>query len=248
MNVRTLALVSAFALVLPAVASAQRATGRAVPRTQAENSPAFRTGYDRGLRTGEEDGRSNRQFNYENKSDYRSGDAGWNRNYGDREGWRVDFRLGFERGYRDGYGRYRPGAGNYGGYGNSGGYGRDGSYGDWRPGAGGPPPWANGRGRGRGGYQGGGYQYNEIAFRNGFTDGYEEGLKAGRGRDRFDPVREGRYRDGDHGYNRNYYGTRDIYKLRYREAFIEGYEYGYNDGRRYDNRNYNNGRPSWWPW
>lgn len=238
MTARTLALVSAFALVLPAAANAQRAGGgprpQAVPRAQSENSPAFRSGYERGTRSGEEDGRRNSRFDYESKSEYRSGDAGWNRNYGDRESWRFDFRLGFQRGYSDGFSRYRGGSG---GYGNYGGYGRDDG---WRPGTGGPPPWANGRGRGRGGYQ-----YTDIAFRNGFTEGYEEGLKAGRDRQRFDPIGEGRYRDGDRGYNRNY-GDRNFYRIRYREGFREGYEHGYEDGRRYGRTN--NSRPGWWPW
>ena len=242
MNARTLALMSALALALPVAANAQRpGVERAVPRggNQTENSPAFRNGLERGTRIGEEDGRANRQFDFERNSEYRSGDRGWNRNYGDRESWRFNFRLGFERGYREGYGRYRPG---YGGYGNSGGYGGYGRDDGWRPGAGGPPPWANGRGRGRGGYQ-----QTDLAFRNGFTDGYDEGLKDAQRRDRFDPTDEGRYRSGDHGYNNRYGYSRDAYRLRYREGFREGYEYGFEEARRYGYRN-NSGRPSWWPW
>lgn len=248
----------ALALLTPlAVVNAQAQTQRAVPRDSQtyRNSQAYNEGYTRGTRAGSDDGQRNREYNYANKSDYRNGDAGYRREYGDRERYRVDFRLGFEFGYREGYGRYRPG---YGGYGRNDDYGRYDPYGrndGWRPGTGGPPPWANGRARGRGrggyqggGYQGGGYQYNELAFRNGFTDGYEAGLKDGRDRRRFEATSEGRYRDGDRGYNRDYYGSRDIYRLRYREAFIEGYEYGYEDGRRYDSRNYNNNRPWWWPW
>lgn len=223
MNVRLLALASALALVLPAAANAQRQGGgppRAVPRAQ--ESPAYRAGYERGVRGGEDDGRRNQRFDFESKSDWRGGDYGYRRDYGDRNRYRIDFRLGFEFGYREGYGRYR------------------GNGGQWRPGSGGPPPWANGRGRGAGGYQ-----RTDLAFRSGFTDGYEAGLKDARDRRRFDPIGEGRYRDGDRGYNRNY-GSRDFYKIRYREGFREGYEHGYDDGFRYG-RNYN-GRPSWWPW
>ena len=243
------ASILAVALLAPCAASVAHAqVQRAVPR----NSQGYNEGYERGSRAGADDGQRNRPQDYASKSDYRNGDSGWRREYGDRERYRIDFRLGFEFGYREGYGRYRPGYGSdsygrgndqYGQYGRNDPYGRNDG---WRPGAGGPPPWANGRGRGRG--NAGGYQYNELAFRNGFTDGYEAGLRDGRNRDRFDPVREGRYRDGDRGYNRNYYGSRDIYRVRYRQAFIEGYEYGFNDGRRYDSRNYNNGRPWWWPW
>ncbi len=241
---------SLFAVVLLtplAVASTHAQTGRAVPRgnsqvyNQAYNSQAYNTGYDRGSRAGADDGQRNRDFNFVNKSDYRSADSGYRREYGDRERYRSDFRLGFESGYRDGYSRYRPAYGN-GGYGN-GGYD---PYGDrnggWRPGTGGPPPWANGRARGRGGYQ------TDAAYQTGFTDGYEAGLDDGRDRRRFDPVGEGRYRSGDRGYNGNY-GSRDAYKYRYREAFREGYEDGYGDGQRYDSRTTrNDGRPTWWPW
>src|SRR5689334_8510605 len=113
------------ALIVPIAATTAHAQiqGRAVPR----NSQAYSEGYERGTRAGSDDGQRNREFNYQNKSDYRNGDSGYRREYGDRDRWRVDFRLGFELGYREGYSRYRP---NYGGYGNSG-YG-NGGYGNGR--------------------------------------------------------------------------------------------------------------------
>ena len=49
MNVRTLALVSAMAVALPMTAAAQSRVPQAGPRIQTQ-SPAFRTGFDRGLR------------------------------------------------------------------------------------------------------------------------------------------------------------------------------------------------------
>ena len=223
MNTRTLALMAAIALATPVLANAQR--GGWTPRgdDRAIETPAYRSGYERGVRGGEDDGRRSQRYDYASKSDYRSGDPGYRRDYGDRDRYRFEFRLGFEFGYRSGYDRFRPG------------YARDDG---WRPGRGGPPPWANARGRG-------GYQIRDYAFRVGFTDGYDEGLRAARDRRRFDPVSEGRYRSGDHSYNRSY-GSRDAYRLRYREAFREGYQHGYDDGFRYDGRN--TGRPSWWPW
>jgi hypothetical protein len=227
MNVRTLALVSAMAVVLPTTAAAQSRLPQAGPRIQTQ-SPAFRTGFDRGVRVGQEDGRRNDRFDYASESEYRNADTGYNRSYGDRERYRTEFRQGFETGYREGYGRYQSGSGGYG----TGGYG---GYDDgtWRPGAGGPPPWANGRGRGQGNGNGNGsWQRNDLAFQNGFTDGYDEGLKTVRDRDRFDPVSEGRYRSGDRGYKSNY-GSKDTYKARYREAFRQGYQTGYEDGQRY---------------
>jgi flagellar biosynthesis/type III secretory pathway protein FliH len=83
----------------------------------------------------------------------------------------------------------------------------------------------------------------DLAFRNGEEDGYKEGLHDGERGDRFDPVRERRYRAGDSGYDRRY-GSRELYKDRYRDAFRRGYERGYQDGRRYDRRNPSRG---WWP-
>ena len=90
----------------------------------------------------------------------------------------------------------------------------------------------------------------DLAFENGENDGYKEGLKDGEKGDRFDPVREKRYRSGDHGYDKRY-GSRELYKDRYRDGYRRGYELGYQDGRRYDRRDsdrYRNRQgPSWWP-
>ena len=90
----------------------------------------------------------------------------------------------------------------------------------------------------------------DLAFENGENDGYKEGLKDGEKGDRFDPVREKRYRSGDHGYDKRY-GSRELYKDRYRDGYRRGYELGYQDGRRYDrrdsDRNRNRQGPSWWP-
>jgi hypothetical protein len=68
MNTRTLALVSAMAVALPMTAAAQSRLPQAGPRIQTQ-SPAFRTGFDRGLRVGEEDGRRNSRFDYASKSE-----------------------------------------------------------------------------------------------------------------------------------------------------------------------------------
>ena len=61
--------------------------------------------------------------------------------------------------------------------------------------------------------------------------GFEAGERAVRNRDRFDPVREKRYREGDHGYERQW-GSRDDYQREYRAAFQRGYETGYRGYRR----------------
>lgn len=88
----------------------------------------------------------------------------------------------------------------------------------------------------------------DVAFRTGEEDGYKEGLRDGERGDRFDPVREKRYRSGDHGYDRRY-GSKEAYKDRYRIGFRRGYEDGYQDGRRYDRNdrfNRRNQPPRWW--
>jgi flagellar biosynthesis/type III secretory pathway protein FliH len=225
MKIRQLALLSALALAVPAAvpidAQAQWGGGAQVP--------AYREGYDRGLRAGEEDSRRNQSFDFTDESDYRRADAGYRSQYGNRDRYRADFRRGYEEGYRAGYGRY----------------GYDDRYDTGRRGA--TPPWSNGRGWARGRARGdspygpyGAPGYNDLAFTTGYNDGYEAGLDDGRDRRRNDPIAEGRFRSADHGYRREY-GTREAYKIRYRDAFRQGYERGYNDGRR------NTGTRWWWP-
>src|SRR5437773_2143876 len=73
--------------------------------------------------------------------------------------------------------------------------------------------------------------YGSPAAQNGYRDGLEAGRKDARDRERFDPVRAKRYRDGDHDYD-NRYGSRDVYKREYRAAFEQGYREGYGAVRR----------------
>jgi hypothetical protein len=90
----------------------------------------------------------------------------------------------------------------------------------------------------------------DLAFNTGENDGYKEGLKDGEKGDRFDPVREKKYRSADSGYDKRY-GSKEAYKNRYRDGYRRGYELGYQDGRRYDrrdsDRNRNRQGSSWWP-
>jgi flagellar biosynthesis/type III secretory pathway protein FliH len=217
MGIRSVALISVLALATPvALLDAREQWG--APGLQ----QAYNEGYQRGVRSGEDDGRRGESFNYTDESDFRRADAGYRREYGNVEWYRNEFRRGFETGYRAGYDRY--------GY-------------DRRTGRQGPPPWSNGRGNGQYGRNDdyGRYNQNDLAVQTGFNDGYERGLDDGRDRRRNDPIGESRYRSGDHGYDRRY-GSREAYKINYREAFRQGYARGYNDARRYDNS-----RPRWWP-
>jgi hypothetical protein len=68
--------------------------------------------------------------------------------------------------------------------------------------------------------------YVSLAERNGYRDGVEAGRDDARHRERFDPVRAKRYRQGDHDYDRRY-GSRDEYRREYRSAFERGYREGY---------------------
>jgi hypothetical protein len=211
LGVRHLALTAMFAIAVPASSAEAQQWGLPQPWGQSASSPAYNTGYSRGLSAGEEDGRRGQSFNYADETDYRRADAGYRSQYGNRDRYRNDFRRGFEVGYRSGFDRYnrRPGVPTNPGYpGYPGNRGGDYGYGNSWPGS----------------------RY-DLARENGYTDGYNEGLKDGRDRHRFDPIAESRYRNGDHGYER-WYGSKDAYKIGYRDAFRQGYERGYDEGRR----------------
>ena len=82
----------------------------------------------------------------------------------------------------------------------------------------------------RGGARARDYRYESYGGRVGFEKGYEDGLKRGRRDgdrgDRFDPTRDGRYREGDHGY-KSRYGPRSLYVRSYRRGYEEGYRDGF---------------------
>ena len=204
-------------------------------------SIATTEGYSRGVQAGEDDARRGDAFDYTDESDYRRGDAGYRSQAGNRDRYAIEFRRAFADGYAAGYDRGRTGR-NFPG-------GRDAGRGGWDGRGSGPQDY--GRGGGPGGYGRGTYR-NDVALLAGVNDGYEAGLDDGRDGRRFDPVGERRYRSADHGYDRRY-GSRDAWKVRYREGFTRGYEEGFNDGRqyggrydgRYDRRPIN--RPWWWP-
>jgi len=76
---------------------------------------------------------------------------------------------------------------------------------------------------------------SDPAYARGETDGYRRGFDDGHEGDRYDPTREGSYRDGDAGYFKKY-GARDAYRRNYRDGFRHGYEDGYRDGARTPDR------------
>ena len=88
--------------------------------------------------------------------------------------------------------------------------------------------------RRRGGYAGrGGRRYGgsygrsaNPATARGFDDGYKAGRDDGNDGDRYNPIGARDYRDGENGYDRRF-GTREQWKIAYREGFKIGYERGY---------------------
>jgi hypothetical protein len=206
-----------------------------------DSQVAYDNGYRAGYDQGQRDVRSRDRYDYRRADRYRSGDAGYNGRYGDRDDYRRVFRDGFQAGYDAGY------YGRSGGYSSRDPYGRypntypgnrypdnrypDNRYPDSRYPNGSYP---NGR-YPNGGYGNGGY-YNSEAADRGYREGVEKGRHDAKNRDRFDPRGEKWYREGDRGYNSRY-GSREQYKAEYRRAFEQGYEQGYRDyGGVYNNR------------
>jgi len=168
---------------------------------------AYDYGYREGQQEGQNDARRGRDFSYARHDEYRDADQGYRRSEGDREYYRRSYRQGFQTGYTEAYNRAR------------GGYGRD----QGRVYPSGYPNYP----QNRGGYG----SYGSPAAQNGYRDGLEAGRNDARDRERFDPVRTKRYREGDHDYNGRY-GSRDDYKREYRAAFEQGYREGYGAVRR----------------
>ena len=172
---------------------------------------AYDYGYREGLEQGNNDARRNRSFSPERHGEFRDADDGYHRGDGDRSFYRQNYRQGFQVGYRESYNRLARSNGGYGVYGNRGGVYGGPVYQDPRV----VTP--------RGGY-------GNYAAQVGYRDGFDAGRNDARDRNRFDPVRSKRYRDGDHDYN-NRYGDRDLYKRDYRAAFEQGYREGYGQVR-----------------
>jgi hypothetical protein len=102
-------------------------------------------------------------------------------------------------------------------------YGDGSSDGRWGPSQRGSR-WPNERYPNEGGW------YGNVAFDNGYRDGYQKGVEDVRDDDRFDPGRHGRYKSADRGYDSRY-GSKDFYRDSYREGFTAGYSQGYREYR-----------------
>jgi hypothetical protein len=207
-------IIAGLCIAAPACATQTYGYRRAGAYERELQRRAYDNGYRDGIRAGEKDGRNGRTFSYNRHDDWRDADDGYHRDYGDRDFYRRSFRSGFENGYSEGYNRYASSYGRYPG----------GRYpGNTYPTYPNYPSRDGGYAIPRGGLS--------PASANGYRDGLEAGRNDARDRNRFDPVRSKRYREGDHDYD-NRYGSRDAYKQEYRAAFQQGYEDGYRGVRR----------------
>jgi len=82
---------------------------------------------------------------------------------------------------------------------------------------------------------------NDLAFDNGYADGYEKGLDDGQHAREVNPTRHAWYRAADRNYDPSY-GSRAQYANVYRDGFKAGYQAGHADGRQYGKSD-----GSWWP-
>lgn len=67
---------------------------------------AYDNGFRDGARHGADDARSRRDYRFDRDRDFRRGDDGYHREFGDRDFYRREFRRGYEAGYADGYRRF----------------------------------------------------------------------------------------------------------------------------------------------
>jgi hypothetical protein len=74
------------------------------------------------------------------------------------------------------------------------------------------------------------------AYSVGYKDGYDKGRDDADDNDRYDPARHGRFKSADHDYEREY-GSKEQYRIVYRDGFRAGYDAGY--------REWNGGRQRW---
>lgn len=86
-------------------------SGDAAERVR-RDSPAYQSGYDRGLSEGRQAGREDRQINrwdLEGQRELEQADAGYQPSLGPRADYQAGYRAGFRAGYQQGFGPREPG-------------------------------------------------------------------------------------------------------------------------------------------
>jgi hypothetical protein len=86
-----------------------------------------------------------------------------------------------------------------------------------------------------------GNQIYRVAQDYGYRDGINQGAEDARDRDRYAPDRASNYKKATNGYNSDY-RNKEGYKQAYRDAFVRGYDEGYNRYGYNNNRNNRNNR------
>ena len=72
----------------------------------ADESPAYRAGYERGRQEGIQAGREDkpRAWDLEGQRELETADSGYEPRFGERTEYQAGYRAGFRRGYREGFG------------------------------------------------------------------------------------------------------------------------------------------------
>ncbi len=200
-NSRTLVLVFALALGLCGLGLAHAQEGPIDSRQQ-----GYQQGYRDGVEHSRQD-RANREGYNLQSQDFRRADRGYDRYMGSRDRYREGYRDGYRAGYDDGYygreGRFNQ---SYGGYGDDHSYRRGDGDNDRDD-----------------GYFRQGNGYFDVAFETGDRDGMEAAGSDWRKHKGYRPEKHDNYEDASHGYQKSY-GPKNLYKQRYRQGFLRGYE------------------------
>jgi hypothetical protein len=210
-QLRTIGLAFVVLLSLSGIASARdrRYPGGSISAREHGNEHGYRDGYQRGR----QDRDQSIRYNYTTE-DYRMADRGFEPYMGERDDFQDGYRNGYRAGYEDGY---------------------NGRSGRWDEVYGIDPnaePYARGQHESEDDvYVDRHWDYKDVAYDIGYRDGVQEGEKDRKHGKDFRPEKNDRYEDADHGYHKEY-GSKDSFKMEYRQAFFRGYEDGYGRWRK----------------
>lgn len=188
---------------------------------------ALNSGYNDGMKAGQQDAGRSRRTNFNDFKDYRNANKGYSSRFGDRDLYSRYYRVGFEHGYAE----YVPNGNNGSWNGNNNGNWNGNNNGSWNGNNNGN--WNNGNNanwkyRGRNWGQYGSYGGSSNFRQTALNAGYNEGIKQGR-KDRNNGPRDlndfSSYRNADTDYK-----TQNGDKYLYQRYYREGFENGYHDG------------------
>ncbi len=170
----------------------------------------YNFGYKDGYQFGRDSGAQAARYDFRSE-DFRYADRGYDRSMGEQDDFQQGYRNGYKAGYDDGY-YGRPGRFNYN-YDSYPANHRDVRYGRHED----DDDLYGNRG----------YGNQNIARDFGYRDGVAQGEKDRNKGKEYRPRKNDAFEDADHGYHKEF-GKKDFYKEQYRQAFIRGYQEGYN--------------------